>query len=166
MPITFIVPAVPVAQPRPRAVKMGSGPNARPGIVGAVSKHPIHAFKAAVQHAYLMACGGRPPEPLSGPLRLSLLFVFPRPLGKRWKRKPMPRYWADRNPKDLDNLEKSVMDALNKIAWHDDRQVCSGKPQKVIAAGHESPHLEVTIASLEGVEPPQPAIHNDKESTQ
>lgn len=61
------------------------------------------------------------------------------------------RYWlsidvafADRNRRDLDNMGKQVMDALNGIAWRDDSQVdrldvLRNSPDKV------NPHMIVTI---------------------
>lgn len=44
--------------------------------------------------------------PLSGAVRMRLEFVLP-----------------SRRRVDLDNLSKAVLDALNGIVWHDDRQV-------------------------------------------
>ena len=151
MKLTFTVPAVPIAQPRQRS-------RAFVGKTGKLhtqhytsTEHPVNAFKATVQQVFAAAYGG---PPLKGPLRVDILFVLPRPGHKVWVRKPMPRYWPDKKP-DRDNLDKAVMDALSKLAWGDDCQVCAGEPLKVVASGYEQPHVEVAIEQLTSP-PPQP----------
>ena len=55
-------------------------------------------------------------------LRLVIDFVFGRP--KSHLRKSGLAADAPQWPrKDIDNLEKAVLDALNKVAWNDDSQV-------------------------------------------
>jgi Holliday junction resolvase RusA-like endonuclease len=107
--------------------------------------HPVNAFKAAVQAA-LSASGHA--EPLSGPLSLDVLFVMPRPLAKIWKTRPMPRYRHAKKP-DLDNLLKSLKDALTGLAWRDDAQVDMIHAIKCTAAGDELPHVRVVIEEVE-----------------
>lgn len=143
MMIHFTVPAVPVAQPRPRACMVGSGAGARPGIIGAKAKHPTNAFKAAVAHAAALAYAG---PPLAMPLVMRIVFVFPRPAAKRWKTRPMPRepYAAKKN--DWDNCGKAVCDALNKRLFADDGLLYDVHVERWIASGDEQPHVEVTIA--------------------
>ena len=138
MKLGFTVPAVPVAQPRARAVSTGMGAR----VYGAKKSHPVHAFKAAVMSSF-SAAWDEPPH--DGPVSLSLLFVMPRPSAKVWKTKPMPReaYIAKKN--DWDNLGKSVCDALNKLAWVDDGLIWKAEVERVIAAGDEQPHVEVVI---------------------
>jgi Holliday junction resolvase RusA-like endonuclease len=53
---------------------------------------------------------------LSGPLTVILNFFITRP-------KSVKRAHAMSKP-DLDNLAKAVTDALNKIIWNDDSQIC------------------------------------------
>ena len=140
--IRFIVPAVPVAQPRPRSIAInGKGRSVPPP-----KSHPVHAFKAtcrlAAQQVYRDA-------PLCGPLSLKLCFVMPRPKAKQWKTRPMPRepYTASRN--DFDNLAKSVTDALTGLVWRDDGQIWQADIVRVIANGNEQPHVEVQITETE-----------------
>lgn len=82
-------------------------------------------------------------RPMEGPLAVWLVFVFARP-----KRKPAvipPSYWADgvriSRPvdSDVDNLSKLVLDALNGIAYADDRQVVELTASKCWAAVGEEP---------------------------
>lgn len=150
-PITIRVPAIPVAQPRPRAVKFGN--TARVHEVthvkqadGSRKPHPINAFKATVRLAATAIYTG---PPLTGPLRVDCLFVFPRHGNRIWKTKPMLRYWHVHKP-DRDNLDKAVLDALKGTVLADDASVCDGRITKQCAAGDEQPHCVITIVVLGG----------------
>jgi Holliday junction resolvase RusA-like endonuclease len=138
--ISFRVPGVPVAQPRQRHRVVSAGgrtfaSNYTP------TKDPVNAFKAAVQLAAAAAYKG---EPLTGPLRVVMTFVLPRP--KRLK-KNGPREWAPVKP-DRDNLMKSWQDALNAMLFVDDSQICDGPVRKVYAAADEQPCVEVEVTTL------------------
>jgi Holliday junction resolvase RusA-like endonuclease len=107
--ITFTVPGLPVAQPRQRHTR--SGFNFTP------AKHPVNAFKAAVRLAWpdgaTAACGA---------VRMCVRFYLPKPATKVRKRDAGRRLWVATRP-DVDNLSKSVLDALAGLAWRDDSQV-------------------------------------------
>lgn len=104
---------------------------------------PVNAFKATVRAAFHQQTIIT--KPLDGPLACSLLFLFPRPAAKIWKKNPMPREWCERKP-DLDNLLKSVFDALNGLAFHDDRQIVELlSVRKKICDGEETPGVRVVI---------------------
>lgn len=137
--MSFLVPALPVAQPRARATAFAG--RAR---VYEPSRHPVQAFKASVRIAAAIAYDG---PPLDGPLQVDCVFTFPRPKAMVWKNKPMPRVWHAKKP-DRDNLDKAVLDALSGLLWRDDCQVCSGSLEKWIAAGDEQPGVRVTVREL------------------
>lgn len=137
--IEFVVPAVPVAQPRARATSIGG--HAR---VYEPKDHPIAAFKASVRMA---ASGAFRGAPMAGPLRVDCLFVFPRPKSLVWSKRDMPRVRHTKKP-DSDNLEKSCLDALNGLLWVDDCQVCELVAAKWIAAGDEQPHVLIRVTEL------------------
>ena len=61
------------------------------------------------------------PTPLEGPIRLSLSVVIMTPKSWSKKRQAVLNYATTRP--DLDNVTKALMDGLNGVAWHDDRQV-------------------------------------------
>ena len=86
--------------------------------------------------------------PFSGPVCMDILFVFPRPKSRIWKKKPMPREPHISRP-DRTNLIKAVEDALNGVAWRDDSQVFSGNARKHIAAGDEQPGIHIVITELD-----------------
>lgn len=156
--IRIIVPAVPVAQPRQRHAIRGNGSKAFVSNY-TPSKHPVQAFKATVRMASREVYAG---PPLEGPLRVDCVFVLPRPLNKRWKTRAMPRYHHT-GRKDLDNLAKSIYDALTGTLWFDDGQIAKANCVKVVASGDEQPHVEITVFRLDesvggnaGECPPQP----------
>lgn len=137
--ITFYVPTVPVAQPRQRhrAFAMADkiiSQNYTP------AKHPVNAYKAAVQAAW----DARKGETIDGPVGLKLVFVFPRP---KHLKKTGIRARHYKKP-DCDNLFKSTADALKGLAFYDDAQITWAVTEKWYADGHEQPHVEVTIGSI------------------
>lgn len=141
MQITFTVPAVPIAQPRHRIGTIAGKARA----FESPKSHPIHAYKATVRHAAAEVYNG---PPLDGPLKMQLQFVLPRPKGKTWKTKPMPRYWHASRP-DTDNLAKAVKDALSGLCYVDDAQICTLEATKMVADGSEQPHTLVRLTQLE-----------------
>ena len=168
--IEFIVPAIPIAQPRDRAVAIkGKGGKVHAGIHpvtriknsdGTWKPHPIAAFKATVRMVAEKIYKG---PPMQGPLRVDLLFVFPREKSKFWSTKPMPRYWHFVKP-DRDNCDKSFLDSLTGLVWVDDNQVCAGEILKVRASGYEQPHVEIRITQLDkSIEPPSLLVMNHSE---
>lgn len=135
--IALIVPSIPIAQPRQRhGIVHGRVRNWTP------AKHPVNAFKAAVQIAYRVAVG--PGAPLDGPVGLRVTFRLPRPKSKIWKRRPMPAEPHTKKP-DLDNLLKTVQDALTGLAWRDDSQVYRCIALKFLCAGDEQPEVRIEI---------------------
>lgn len=91
--LTFVVPGKPQAWQRP-----GGGTGRR------FTEHATRDAEKVVGQYAALALGRR--LPLSCSVELGLWFYLP-----------------DRRARDLDNLEKLVKDALNGIAWLDDRQV-------------------------------------------
>jgi len=60
------------------------------------------------------------------------------------EKRQMPRDKLLSKP-DIDNVAKSVFDALNGIAYRDDSQIYNLWIIKVIAAGDEQPHVRILI---------------------
>lgn len=107
MPITFSIPGDPVPQPRPRVTTRGGF-----GRAYVPRSHAVHGFRQAVQLA-ARAAGA---TPHGEPVEVVIDAVFARPKSHRKDGPALPR-------QDVDNLAKSVLDALTGIAWDDDRQV-------------------------------------------
>lgn len=88
-------------------------------------------FKEVLGHLAKVAMNRR--APLTGNIKLSVDFY-------RLK----PRDVASRNWGDLDNHIKAVLDALNGIAFVDDRQVT-----RIVAAKHfGEPHINIRLEEL------------------
>lgn len=144
MTIQFTVPAVPVAQPRQRhRIVAANGRTFTQNYTPA--KHPVNSFKATAR----MAAAGVLVSPFTGPVAMTAVFVMPRTKGQIWKTKPMPRLPYSKPKNDWDNLGKSLCDALTGLVWNDDGQLCDVRVERWIAAGDESPHVEVIVTEIE-----------------
>lgn len=144
MTITFVVPAVPVAQPRQRHRAITS--NGRTFTQNYTSeKHPVQSFKATVRMAAQQAYSG---PPIDAPLSMELVFVMPRPGRLSKKKSPTGRIPFCNKNKDWDNLGKSVSDALNELIYVDDGLLFSVRVEKWFASRFEQPHVEVTITEI------------------
>ncbi|MDX5318586.1 MAG: RusA family crossover junction endodeoxyribonuclease, partial [Actinomycetes bacterium] len=95
-----------------------------------------------------------PEVPLQGPVRVSVVAVYPRPVS-RPQRVPV-EYWtparrvlAPTSRSDLDNVVKLVMDAASKAGWwEDDRHVAVIHAARFYAAPSEGPRVEVEAVRL------------------
>ncbi len=142
--IQFTVPGLPVAQPRQRHRVVAAG--GRTFTQNYTPKgDPVNTYKAAIQ---LAASVVYKTAPITGPVAVTLLFLFPRPKSMVWARRPMPRAHKATKP-DIENVAKAVLDALTGQLWVDDAQVASLSVVKLIAAGDEQPHTFISIERLE-----------------
>ncbi len=112
-------------------------------------------------------------KPFEGPVRLTVLAVFPR--NKRRPKWMTKEAWATgqrlymRPDPDLDNICKLIADSIQpkparrgqprprSFCIADDNEVCSLVADKVMAADGEKPRTIVTIEAL-------PACYSDKEA--
>ena len=144
--LQFTVYAVPVAQPRQRhrIVNMRAGKSFVHNYTPA--KDPVNAYKYELKQKAKVYMDGAPL--LEGPLRLSLDVYLPRPKKYNSKKYPDGAIWHQ-GRKDLDNLAKSVMDALTQIVWHDDGQVCWADVAKRYHERDGAPRVQIEIWCLE-----------------
>ena len=91
-----------------------------------------------------------PATPFTVALRVDVFFYFTRPAShygtgsKSGILKPSAPLWKISKP-DRDNLDKFVMDSMNKIYWKDDSVVCAGE---IIKKYDENPRTEIIITVL------------------
>ena len=123
----FVVPGEPVTWKRPK-----QGRNRSTGAVFRYSDKGQELQKDRVRAAARNA-GIR--KTITGPVHLQLAFY--RGHGKA----------TDLSAGDLDNLEKLVKDALNRLAYVDDSQVVRVEKWKDVDPGN--PRTEVTIWEIE-----------------
>lgn len=131
MTIRFTAYGLPAPQARPRRVQLPNGrmvtfsPRSRTGWEDLIRWQ-------ALQH--------RPERLLDGPLALKCVFYMPRP-----KSAPKRREWNDRRP-DIDNLFKSVADALKGLVFVEDARIARAEVEKRYG---EPPRVEVEVWELE-----------------
>lgn len=85
-------------------------------------------------------------EPFSGALAVTLTFRYQRPKSHYLKgelRETAPKHYTQ--TPDLDNIEKAVLDGLNKVAYVDDKQICRKYTEK---EWHDSHEIEVWVSEL------------------
>lgn len=139
------IPGTPKGQPRPRAFSMG-------GRVRVYDPSTAEGWKAEVALAVRDIA---PSTPLTGPLKVDLVFYLPRPKAHyRTGRyagilKDSAPHWHTGKP-DIDNLTKAVLDALSQLRfWEDDSQVCAGQRVKEYA-GDQGPGCWLRVEELHG----------------
>jgi Holliday junction resolvase RusA-like endonuclease len=116
--ISFIIPGQPVAKGRPR---LGRGRVYTPAKTVAYEKVVALAAKAAM----------RGNMPITGAVSVGIKFFLARPKSNK-STEPVVK-------PDIDNLAKSVCDALNGIVWKDDSQIVQAKITKEWALGRMPP---------------------------
>lgn len=100
---------------------------------------------------FLKAClPYKPEKPFEQPLRVDMVFYFSRPkshyrTGKyaHILKDDAPEYHTSRN--DIDNIQKFVFDALNKVFWKDDSCISA---VYAIKKYDDNPRTEITIIPL------------------
>lgn len=86
-------------------------------------------------------------ELLTDGVRLTCAFHLPRP-------KSLPKkVTAHIKKPDLDKCVRSILDALTKVAWQDDAQVCQFVIEKVYAKEGHPPHVTIQVEPTGGTEP-------------
>ncbi len=79
-------------------------------------------------------------RPFDWPVAVSMSFFMRRPTSRRHD------FWMSSTP-DLDNLEKSALDALNGVAYTDDRLVVAKSSSKrYVQSG--KPRVRITVTSI------------------
>lgn len=121
--IKFELPLVPVAKARPRIGKWGAYTPAKTA-----------RFERAVRN---VASRFAPSRPFSGAVSLTVTFVMKAPQ-RRVRDEPTSR-------PDIDNLVKSVADALNGMFWLDDAQITVLQAVKIYDWVDRRPRIELAI---------------------
>jgi len=127
--ISFKIFGSPVAQGRGQIVKCGQFSKI---------KDPDKS-KNWKQHVALIAQKYHQTPLWSGPIAMELTFEFLK--SKSTKKSDV---WRDKSP-DIDNLQKGIFDALNKVIYEDDRQIVSVKAIKIYSV---SPGVQVKLYKL------------------
>ncbi len=135
-PVIFTIPLAPVAKGRPKMTVVG-------GHARAYTPKKTRSFEASVA----MVAAAYVKERYTGPLRVDILAVLPRPKRLMRKKDSEGLVWAPKRP-DADNIRKAVLDGLS-TCYDDDAQVVAGQTFKVYAEKTGKSRTIVAITPLE-----------------
>lgn len=136
--IVLEVPGQPVPQPRHKVAVRRGTPHAY-----IEAKHPIHAYRAAIQ---LIASAAKWPKD-EAPYVVLVECIFARP-PSHWRKAGLASSAPLFPPKcDWDNLGKGVCDAIQGSAsfWIDDEQIVDGRTTKRYASRREAARTVIRI---------------------
>lgn len=116
MKITFEVLGKPQAKGRPRFARMG-------GFVKTYTPKETLEYENKVKLAYLSQIKGQDYKEYAGQVKVSIWAYF-EPIKSISKKKYNEILGtAHLKRPDLDNIQKSILDGLNGVAWKDDSQI-------------------------------------------
>ncbi len=141
--LAFTIPGPPRGQARPRASTRG-------GFVRMHTEPKDTSYAALVQ---FHALGARPLgwNPLTGPVEIAVDVVQKMPGPTVWKRTQKKGYPSTTKP-DCSNILKLIEDALNGIAYVDDRQIAFATVRKSVGDQGVAPRVSVMVTPI-GTEP-------------
>jgi Holliday junction resolvase RusA-like endonuclease len=111
MNIQFVIPVAPRGKERPR---FANGHTYTP--------KETRNYEELVRREYIAQTGGKK---LSGPLKVSMFAIFPINASdsKVIQNRKMEGELKPTKKPDCDNIAKSILDAINGVAYDDDKQV-------------------------------------------
>lgn len=136
MDIYFTVPGTPVGKGRPKFSRRGN-------FTTTYTPEKTVNFENLVKLSFMQAgC-----EKLSGPLsaHITACFPIPKSASKKMHRQMADGYALHTKRPDADNIAKSVLDALNDVAFDDDSQVAA---LSVVKRFSETPQTMVYIHEM------------------
>lgn len=125
--IQFLIPINPVPKGRPRFSSRGH----------AYTPETTRDFEKAVKFFALNEMRKKSLGAISGPIGVSLRFGLIRP------KRPKNKEHITRP--DIENLAKSVLDALNEVCYLDDSQICELYLRKIYS---DAPHIYISIHKI------------------
>jgi len=138
--LMIVIPGVPIAKARPRVFRM------KTGITRAITPETTVRFEQHVKLCAMEAINKcmTMGDMFSSPIKATIDFYYPCPMSQYRKTMPRPLQWRTKKP-DVDNLTKSVLDALNGMAYNDDSQVVILIVRKIQSAQGEPPKTTVCL---------------------
>lgn len=115
MPVSFVIPGVPVGKGRPKFARRGK-------FVATYTPEKTASYENLVKLAAAQAMRGR--TPIDGPVAVSIgLFVAPpSSWSKKKQQSALDGALFPTTKPDIDNCIKGIFDAINEIVWRDDKQ--------------------------------------------
>ena len=116
--LSFFISGIPLAQGRPRFRRAGK-------FVQTYDPAKSKSWKESVRWQFIEYMKKEKKEMIDGAIEAEMVFLLPRP-------KSLPKKVKHHVKKpDMDNLEKSILDALEGIAYKNDSQICKKATQKL-----------------------------------
>ncbi|MFA5625504.1 MAG: RusA family crossover junction endodeoxyribonuclease [Bradymonadales bacterium] len=112
--ITFTVPGQPQGKGRPRFAKVG-------GYVKAYTPEQTASYESFIKLAYYKAGGGMSEKPVK--LTVRAFYLVPDSWSKKKRIAALGGGVRPTVKPDIDNIVKVVCDALNELAYSDDKQI-------------------------------------------
>lgn len=134
--IRFVVPGTPTAKGRAQPDKAGN------------MRTPEKTIRAERQVEKIAEGAMRGLEPLFGPIRILLTFVFDVPAGwnKAQRADALSGLMPHISKPDIDNIEKMVLDGMNGVVYYDDSQVAEVFKRKRYGSGNR---IEVYVERID-----------------
>lgn len=132
--IALTIPGEPVAKGRPRWAKFGI-----------YTPKKTVAYETLIQEIFCMTYPGF--QPLKGSLcmEINACFTIPKSKGKKEKALMIEGKIRPAKRPDIENVAKSVMDALSHFAYDDDSQIVDLVVAKYYS---ETPKVDIIIADI------------------
>jgi len=134
MKVSFIIPGEPQGKGRHRTTKSGHSYTPRETVL----------YENLIKTVYIQQTGSfrfDDNEPLD--IRITAYFPIPKSVSKRKRQAMLDRILRPVVKRDWDNIGKVVCDALNNIAYRDDRQIVDATVRKFYS---DEPRVVVTIS--------------------
>lgn len=136
--VQFTILGEPRGKGRPRFAKRGN-------FVKTYTPEETLNYEAYVKMCYIQAANG---IKLEGAIsaNLTCYYSVPKSASKKKREEMLSGTYPCQKKPDIDNIIKSIFDALNTIAFDDDKQITLMIVKKVYG---EVPRIEVRLAELE-----------------
>nr|DAF84578.1 MAG TPA: Endodeoxyribonuclease RusA [Myoviridae sp. ctY1522] len=134
----FFVPGIPVGKQRPRVTRHGT-----------YTPEKTKDYELRVGRCYCSKTNVRR-EDYTCPVKMMItVFVAPpHSMSKSMREKALQNAFAPTKKPDIDNVAKSILDALNGLAYQDDKQVCDLSIRKLYST---DPGVRVTMYWWTGI---------------
>jgi Holliday junction resolvase RusA-like endonuclease len=136
--IKLVIPGKPLGKQRPRVLKNG---------ITYTPKKTVN-YETLVKQLYIEKYFQKQ---LEGPIRavITAYMYIPKSESKKRKKKMLANEILPTKMPDWDNVGKIITDALNGLAYEDDKQIVDAH---VIKLYSDQPRVEVELEEIEGVE--------------
>lgn len=138
MKVKLVIPGKPLGKQRPRVLKNGH----------TYTPDKTVNYETLVRQLYIENYFGKK---LEGPIKavVTAYMYIPKSESKKRKRKMLKNEILPCKKPDWDNIGKIITDALNGLAYEDDKQIVDARVVKLYG---DRPRVEVELEEIEEVE--------------